>query len=310
MSADPANSSAPGSISNILEFDRISFTYPCSFEPSIHSLTLNLPLGFRCGLIGENGCGKTTLFLLANGLLRPQRGQIRWRSQPIGYGRKELAELRQRIGLVFQNPEHQLVATTVAEDLAYGLVNLGLEESEIRHRIETVAEWFDLGDLLNQPVHRLSLGQKKQLSLADVMVLEPELLLLDEPTAYLSPGHCRDLRRQLQGIHAAGTTIVVATHDLEFLQSWANWLLVMDRGQLVMQGPPTELFRQQLRLEELNLGIPPTLELLAHWRQLAEDQLPLRQAELDALEKQLLSRTELLPTSSSITASTNGRTNP
>ena len=116
----------------------------------------------------------------------------------------------------------------------------------------------------------LSLGQKKQLSLADVMVLEPELLLLDEPTAFLSPGHCRDLRARLDHIHAAGTTIVVATHDLESLHGWADWLLVMDAGTLVLEGPPAEVFGQRQRLEALNLGIPPTLALLQRWRWLAD----------------------------------------
>jgi cobalt/nickel transport system ATP-binding protein len=248
--------------SPLLEFEQVGFSYPCALGPSITAMSLRLPQGSRCGLIGENGCGKTTLFLLANGLLKPQRGQIRWRGQPIGYGRRELAKLRQRVGLVFQNPEHQLVATTVAEDLSYGLVNLGLEEGEIHRRIQMVVDRFDLGDLLDRPVHMLSLGQKKQLSLADVMVLEPELLLLDEPTAFLSPGHCRDLRARLDHIHAAGTTIVVATHDVEFLNGWADWLLVMDSGTLVLEGPPAEVFSQRQRLEDLNLGIPPTLALL------------------------------------------------
>jgi cobalt/nickel transport system ATP-binding protein len=272
----------------LLEFEQVGFSYPCSLGPSITSLSLRLPQGSRCGLIGENGCGKTTLFLLAHGLLRPQHGRIRWRGQPIGYGRRELAALRQRVGLVFQNPEHQLVATTVAEDLSYGLVNLGLEEGEIRRRIQAVIDSFDLGDLLDRPVHMLSLGQKKQLSLADVMVLEPELLLLDEPTAFLSPGHCRDLRARLNQIHAAGTTIMVATHDLEFLHGWADWLLVLDRGQLVLEGPPAAVFSQRQRLEALNLGIPPSLELLARWRHLAASHLNLPLAQLEGLEQQLL----------------------
>lgn len=257
----PGDSSAA-----LLAFEQVEFTYPCALAPSIAALSLQLPRGLRCGLIGENGCGKTTLFLLAHGLLQPQRGTIRWHGQPIGYRRGPLTDLRRRVGLVFQNPEHQLVATTVAEDLSYGLVNQGLEESEIRSRIHAIAREFDLIDQLDQPVHMLSLGQKKQLSLADVMVLEPELLLLDEPTAFLSPGHCRDLRTRLDRIHAAGTTIVVASHDLEFLHGWADWLLVMDGGQLVMQGPPLEVFSQRERLEAMNLGIPPTLELLQRER--------------------------------------------
>ena len=272
---------------NLLEFEQVGYTYPSGLQSSISSLSLRVPRGSRCGLIGENGCGKTTLFLLAHGLLRPQRGRILWHGQPFSYCREGLSSLRQRIGLVFQNPEHQLVATTVAEDLSYGLVNMGLGDTEIRCRIQTIAESFDLGHLLDRQVHSLSLGQKKQLSLADVMVLEPELLLMDEPTAYLSPGHCIDLRQRLNRIHAAGTTIMVATHDLEFLHGWADWLFVMDRGQLVLEGPPAEVFTQQEFLEELNLGIPPTLELLADWRQLAKSHLNLSLAQLERLERLL-----------------------
>jgi cobalt/nickel transport system ATP-binding protein len=116
----------------------------------------------------------------------------------------------------------------------------------------------------------IALGQKQQLSLADVMVLEPELLLLDEPTAFLSTGHCRDLRACLDRIHAGGTTIVVATHDLDFLHGWADWLLGMDRGQLVMQGPPLEVFSRRERLEAMNLGIPASLEVLQRERARAQ----------------------------------------
>jgi cobalt/nickel transport system ATP-binding protein len=270
MIAVTSNRTAMAMATSLLEFEEVGYTYPCSLEPSIRAMSLRLPQGCRCGLIGENGCGKTTLFLLAHGLLRPRHGRLLWRGRAIGYGQRELAQLRQRVGLVFQNPEHQLVATTVAEDLSYGLVNLGLEDPEIRHRVARVADRFNLTALLDRPVHMLSLGQKKLLSLADVMVLEPELLLLDEPTAFLSPGHCRDLKARLDHIHSAGTTIVVATHDLEFLQGWADWLLVMEQGQLVLEGTPSEVFRQRQRLEALNLGVPPTLALLQRWTQLTE----------------------------------------
>lgn len=244
----------------LLRFEAVGFRYPCAIEPAIDGLSLEVPPGSRCGLIGDNGCGKTTLFLLANGLLKPQQGQLHWRDTPIRYDRRSLRRLRQQVGLVFQSPDHQLVATTVEEDLSFGLVNLGLEEGEIRRRIQQAVENFGLEALLERPTHMLSMGQKKNLSLADVMVLEPELLLLDEPTAYLSPGHGRALLRQLQRIHAAGTTILVASHDMEFLNRWADWLFVIERGRLVLEGSPADVFAQRQRLEALNLGIPPSLD--------------------------------------------------
>ncbi len=256
--AQPPDGGKPAT--TLLRFEAVGFRYPCALEACINGLSLDVPEGWRCGLIGDNGCGKTTLFLLANGLLRPQQGQLRWREAPIRYARGSLRRLRQQVGLVFQNPEHQLVATTVEEDLSFGLVNLGLEEAEIRRRMQQAAETFGLEALLERPTHMLSMGQKKSLSLADVMVLEPELLLLDEPTAYLSPGHGRALLQQLQRIHASGTTILVASHDMEFLNSWADWLFVIEGGRLVLEGTPADIFARRDQLEALNLGVPPSLD--------------------------------------------------
>jgi cobalt/nickel transport system ATP-binding protein len=260
MPERPWESAAAGKGAALLRFEGVHYAYPGAPAPTLAGLSLAIPPGRRCGLIGENGSGKTTLFLLANGLLRPQQGRICWQDSPLSYQRGALRRLRQQVGLVFQNPEHQLVATTVAEDLSFGLLNLGLDQAEVRERIRQAAEAFGLADLLHQPVQMLSLGQKKLLSLADVMVLEPELLLLDEPTAFLSPGSGRDLLSRLQSIHASGVTTVVASHDMDFLQRWADWLLVIDRGQLMLEGEPAEVFSRKHELEALGLGVPPALE--------------------------------------------------
>jgi cobalt/nickel transport system ATP-binding protein len=254
----------------MLEFDQVCYTYPSSTKPALTSLSLSIPEGARCAMIGQNGCGKTTLFLLANGLYKPQSGTIRWQGQPLGYDRAALVRLRQQIGLVFQDPEHQIVASTVEEDLSYGLVNQGLPDGEIADRVHQALLDFDLLDLVNTPVHHLSLGQKKRLSIADVMVLRPQLLLLDEPTAYLDPLHTRQLLATLGQIHASGTTILMATHDLDLVQRWADWVLVMDRGALVLAGSPNEVFGQQAVLEKLQLGLPPMVEVLAQMEQLLQ----------------------------------------
>lgn len=246
----------------LLEFDRTSYGYPCSSRSAIQGLSLKLPTGKRCALIGQNGCGKTTFFLLANGLYQPQQGSIRWRGEPFRYDRSSLMQLRQQIGLVFQNPEHQVVASTVEEDISYGLHNLGLPESEIAQRVQQAITQFDLTELAQQPIHNLSLGQKKRVSIADVMVLQPTLLLLDEPTAYLDPRHTRNLVAILQQIQASGTTILIATHDLDFVYRWADWVFVMDQGQLVLEGSPQEVFMQHQVLENLELGTPTMLQLL------------------------------------------------
>ncbi len=246
----------------ILEFDDVVYGYVCSRRPATQNLSLKIPAGKRCGLIGQNGCGKTTFFLLANGLYQPSHGSIRFRGSPIHYDRASLTSLRQQIGLVFQNPEHQLVASTVEEDISYGLYNLGVPDAEIAQRVQAISSEFNLIELAHQPIHNLSLGQKKRVSIADVMVLKPSLLLLDEPTAYLDPRHTRQLVHQLEQIHQGGTTVVLASHDLDFVYQWADWIFVMDQGRLVLEGTPQDVFEHREVLEQLQLGIPLAIELM------------------------------------------------
>lgn len=246
----------------LMEFDRVTYTYPCSHRPALSGLSWRIPEGRRCAAIGPNGCGKTTLFRLANGLYRPARGVVRWQGKPLHYDRHSLNQLRQQVGLVFQDPEQQLVAATVEEDLSYGLCNLGLPEAEIEGRVKQALLDFNLIDLADRPVNSLSLGQKKRVAIADVMVLRPKLLLLDEPTAYLDPGQVRHLRQVLDAIETAGTHLIIATHDLNFVYDWADWVLVLSQGQLLMENSPERVFSQRSRLESLGLGTPIVVDVL------------------------------------------------
>ncbi|WP_448562345.1 energy-coupling factor ABC transporter ATP-binding protein [Trichothermofontia sp.] len=244
----------------LMELDQVTYTYPCNRGPTITQLSLKIPAHQRCALIGRNGCGKTTLLRLLNGLYRPQQGQIYWQGAPLRYDRDSLHRLRQAVGLVFQDPEHQLVATTVAEDLSYGLCNLGLPLPEIADRVQQALAHFDLSALADMPVAYLSLGQKRRLAIADVMVLRPQLLLLDEPTAYLDPVQIRYLVTLLDQVHADGTTVMIATHNLEFAYHWADWIMVMDHGQIVLTGQPDTVFQHPLVGERL--GVPWSVTVL------------------------------------------------
>ncbi|MEI2581052.1 energy-coupling factor ABC transporter ATP-binding protein [Scytonema sp. PRP1] len=246
----------------LLEFEQVHYTYLGAQQSALNGLTLRIPAHKRCALIGQNGCGKTTLFLLANGLYKPNKGSVHWQGSSLKYDRNSLMKLRQKVGLIFQDPEQQLVASTVEEDISYGLCNLGLPEVEIQQRVEQALVEFGLTELAQRPVHHLSLGQKKRVSIADVMVLRPELLLLDEPTAYLDKLHTRNLMATLKKIHAAGTTILMATHDLDLVYRWADWIFVMDKGRLVLEGKPQDVFTQRDILEELQLGVPLIYEML------------------------------------------------
>jgi cobalt/nickel transport system ATP-binding protein len=272
----------------LLKFERVNYNYSGSQYPAIVDLSIEIPAGKRCALIGQNGCGKSTLFLLANGLYQPQQGQIFWQQHLVKYDRQSLMKLRQQVGLVFQNPEQQIVATTVEEDISYGLYNLGLSTPIIAQRVQQALIDFNLTELAQTPIHHLSLGQKKRVSIADVMVLRPELLLLDEPTAYLDPRHTRLVLATLAQIHAAGTTIVMATHDLDLVYRWADWVFVMDRGKVVMAGTPVEIFSQTATLAALEIDLPIAVELLDEVQTFI-DRVPVDESsQLKSLQQRLL----------------------
>lgn len=246
----------------LLEFIQVNYQYEQANNPVLEGFNIKIPKGKKCGLIGQNGCGKTTFFLLSNGLYQPQSGQIFWQGQALKYDRKSLMQLRQKVGLIFQDPEQQLVAATVEEDVSYGLCNLELPETEIQTLVEQILEEFQLTELAQRPVHQMSLGQKKRVSIADVMVLQPEILLLDEPTAYLDKLHTRNFMATLKTIHAAGTTILMSSHDLDLIYRWADWIFVMDRGQIVLEGTPHDVFNQRQIMDDLKLEIPLIHEIL------------------------------------------------
>ncbi len=245
----------------LLEFQDVHYSYPMAESPTIDGLSFRLPTGKNTALIGQNGCGKSTLFLLADGLCQPSRGVIQLDQTPLTFDRTALNRWRQRVGLVFQDPEQQLVAPTVAADISYGLYNQGLLEAEVASKvIKTLAD-FNLEDLAMSPLQHLSLGQKKRVSIAGVMALQPELLLLDEPTAYLDPIQTRNLLTELESIAKLGTTLLIATHDLDFVYQWADWVLVMNEGRLLMEGATLEVFDRLQNMPGFELGMPLLWEM-------------------------------------------------
>ncbi|MCS7031512.1 MAG: energy-coupling factor ABC transporter ATP-binding protein [Gloeomargarita sp. SKYG116] len=213
-----------------LAFHRVSYTYPSATQPAVVELDLTMPAGYKTVILGRNGCGKSTALLLAAGLYRGYRGVITWRGERLQHH----WPWRQRIGLTFQDPEHQLVGATVAEDIAYGLSNLSLSRSEIAKRLSQILADFDLEALADVPLHHLSLGQKRRVALAGVMALQPELLLLDEPTTYLDHEQTQTLLHLLHRIHSQGTTVVMATHDLDLAYAWADWVVWLDQGRVMV----------------------------------------------------------------------------
>jgi cobalt/nickel transport system ATP-binding protein len=240
----------------LLEMRDVLYTYPMADRPAVQGLSLGIPAGRKTALIGQNGCGKSTLFLLADGLCRPQQGEIVLDGTPLKFDRSTLNRWRQRVGLVFQDPEQQLVAPTVESDISYGLCNQNLPDAEVADRVRQTLADFQLTELARRPLHHLSLGQKKRVSIAGVMTLRPDLVLLDEPTAYLDPVQTRNLLAELENIARSGTTLLIATHDLDFVYQWAEWVLVMQDGHLLLEGETLQVFEQLQKLPDFELGMP------------------------------------------------------
>ncbi|SEG28693.1 energy-coupling factor ABC transporter ATP-binding protein [Paenibacillus sp. UNC499MF] len=252
----------------ILELADVVYSYPGTDNKALDRLSLALPAGRQIALCGHNGSGKSTFFLHAVGIHRPQSGTVRWKGAPVSYKRKELLELRRQVGLVFQDPEQQLILGTPYEDVSYGLRNAGVPEPEIRARTGAVLERMGLEDLAHTPIHHLSLGQKKRVTLAGVLVLEPSLLLLDEPTAYLDRASERLLLDELADIRRSGVTVVMATHDMDLAYTWADQVLVMDKGACLLQGPPAQVFAETETIGRIGLELPLLLRL---WQSLPRE---------------------------------------
>jgi cobalt/nickel transport system ATP-binding protein len=240
----------------LLEMQGVEYTYPMAEQAAVKNLSFRLPRGRKTALIGQNGCGKSTLFLLADGLCRPQQGVILLDGVPLKFDRQTLNRWRQRVGLVFQDPEQQLVAPTVESDISYGLCNQNLPTAEVAERVQQTLADFQLTELARRPLHHLSLGQKKRVSIAGVMTLCPDLVLLDEPTAYLDPVQTKNLLLELDNIARSGTTLLIATHDLDFVYQWADWVLVMQQGSLLLEGETLTVFEKLKKLPDFELGMP------------------------------------------------------
>jgi len=267
----------------IVEAKAVEFYYTgeeTSASPALSGINLAVKQGEYVALIGPNGSGKTTLLKLFNALLTPHTGEVMVEGISTDCEEK-ISQVRRMCGMIFQNPDNQLVATTVEEDIAFGLENLALPSGIIRQRVDDAARLLDLEGLLRQPPHLLSGGEKQRVAIAGVLAMEPRCILMDEPTSMLDPAGRREVNATVRDLNnSRGLAVIHVTHFPEEAAA-ADRVVVLSEGRIVGQGPPEEILTDLEMLHKLGLQGPTAVELAAMLR---EDGYPLAPQLLNSRE--------------------------
>jgi energy-coupling factor transport system ATP-binding protein len=249
-----------------IELNKVSFFYDEDSEmPALNEVTLSISKGEFIGLVGHTGSGKSTLVQTLNGLIRPSTGQILIEGEDITQSGINLKKVRQKIGLVFQYPEHQLFEESVEKDISFGPRNLGFSEEEVQERVRWAMELvqMDYEEFRSRSPFQLSGGQKRKVAISGVLAMKPQVLILDEPSAGLDPMGRNQLLQLLTRLNKEyQMTIILVSHRMEEVAELADRLLVMNDGQLVLNDTPRQVFQQVELLEMIGLGIPQVSRLL------------------------------------------------
>ena len=250
-----------------ITLDNVTYTYGASSPFEQHALrgvSLDIREGELLGIIGHTGSGKSTLVQHLNGLLRPHSGRVLLDGKDIWANPKKIRDVRFRVGMVFQYPEHQLFEDTVYKDIAFGPKNMGLKEEEIDQRVRQAAAYVGLPEeLLEKSPFDLSGGEKRRAAIAGVMAMEPEILILDEPTAGLDPRGREQVLAMIRDYQRRrGTTVLLVTHSMEDVARVADRILVMDRGRAAMMDTVERVFSRADELERIGLTIPAVTKIL------------------------------------------------
>ncbi|WP_253250741.1 energy-coupling factor transporter ATPase [Orenia metallireducens] len=244
----------------LIEVQDLYYKYNDSEEWVLNGINLDIKDGEFLVIVGHNGSGKSTLAKMLNGLLVPNQGTVDVNGDKTS-DRDKIWDIRQQVGMVFQNPDNQLVANIVEEDIAFGPENLGLESSEIRKRVDNSLKAVAMEEFKRYAPHNLSGGQKQRVAIAGVLAMQPKCLVLDEPTAMLDPVGRKSVMDAIQKLNKGlGMTIVHITHFMtEAIQ--ADRIIVMEEGKIVLEGTPRDIFSQVDKIKEYHLDVPQVTEL-------------------------------------------------
>ena len=242
----------------ILQVRDLRFCYD-SGVPALDGVSLDVHAGERIAVLGPNGAGKSTFFLCLNGVLAPESGQILLDGKPVD--KKARKTLCERVGIVFQNADDQIIASTVASEVSFGPMNLRLPRNEVARRVDHALEYMDLQAFRARPPHDLSGGEKKRVSIADILAMESEVILLDEPAASLDPAGEERLERVLARLSDEGRTLLISTHDVDFAFRWATRAVVFSAGRILADDTPQAVFGDAALLRQAHLRRPVLAEV-------------------------------------------------
>lgn len=244
-----------------LSTENLSFTYSDGTQ-ALKNINIEIEKGEKVAIIGPNGAGKSTLFSHFNGLTEPTSGCVKIEGKPISFEKDELLKVRQKVGIVFQDPNDQLFAPTVKEDIAFGPMNLGLSYDEVEKRAEDALKMVGMENYEDKTPHHLSGGQQKRIAIAGIIAMKPELMILDEPTAGLDPDGVEKVLNIMNQLNEEGMTLIISSHDIDMISKYADKIFVLYNGEIIESGNKNKIFSDMELLKKAHLRTPITTEIL------------------------------------------------
>ncbi len=242
----------------ILQIKELCYSYTGE-KNTLNKINLKIHKGEKIAILGSNGAGKSTFFLNINGVLKPKSGEIIYDGKSIT--KKNLNELRKNIGIVFQDADNQIIASTVLAEVSFGPMNLKLPKDEVIKRVNEALDYMNISEFKERPPHYLSGGEKKRVSIADIIAMKSEVIIFDEPTAALDPLNSEMLEEVLKKLSLENKTLLISTHDVDFAYRWADRVVVFSNGGIIGDGTPLDIFKNEEILKNSNLKRPIMLDV-------------------------------------------------
>lgn len=239
----------------MIKIDNISYTYEDGTK-AIKSQSFDFSKGEIIAIIGSNGAGKSTLFLNIMGILKPTKGKIFFDDKELKYDKKSLREYRKKIGIVFQDPDKQIFYSNVYDDIAFALRNLGVDEDEVKKRVDEALKCVEAQEFKDKPVHFLSMGQKKRVAIAGTLAIDQDVILFDEPTAGLDPYMTEEIVKILLDLKKKGKKVVISSHNMDLIYKLSDYVYILAKGEIICQGKTEEAFLNGEALRKANLNEP------------------------------------------------------